>query len=295
MAFTGHVNTARCIPDFRLYLAAERRLPNFFALDIEDPLVVDHLGVCLSLKEEADRERGLTRVPVVTAAFFNADVCSDVSRLDDLGGLVEQHPRQVFIEGISGIEARSLSGGKLSQIKRAGFRSLFVEHARSSGGGTESEAYEGLLSFLANEREAKRLGRTASPLAERGRVTGFVAMGLPDDDMDELVDSTLKLNRFFQSVILKPYGYSPDIDPSTEEERRSRWPAPYALSPQWFPYVGHGSCLQHADYANLVRWQNLLNRRVKGFTFDFLDGGNIARLVRETLVTESWKRRLEAR
>ena len=45
---------------------------------------------------------------------------------------------------------------------------------------------------------------------------------------------------------------------------------------------------------NLVRWQNLLNKRVKGDTFDFLDEGSIARLVRETLVAESWKRRPEA-
>ena len=132
-------------------------------------------------------------------------------------------------------------------------------------------------------------------MTERGGVTGFVAMGLPDDDMDELVNSTLKLNSYFQSVILKPFGYSPDVDPSAEEERRSRWAEPYQLSPQWFPYVGNGSRLGRSDYANLVRWQNLLNRRVKGFTFDFLDSGHVARLVRETLVTESWKRRQEAR
>ena len=132
-------------------------------------------------------------------------------------------------------------------------------------------------------------------MTERGRVTGFVAMGLPDDNMDELVNSTLKLNSYFQSVILKPFGYSPDIDSSPEEERRRRWDEPYRLSPQWFPYVGNGSRLGRSDYANLVRWQNLLNRRVKGLTFDFLDSGRVARLVRETLVTESWKRRKETR
>ena len=295
VAFTRRVNTIKCVPDFRLYIGAEQRLPNFFALDIEDPSLVDHLSDSLSLKEEANKKRGLARVPVITTAFFNSDVCSSASRLEDVCAFVEEHPRQVFIEGLVGIEPRSLTSKRLAQIKRAGFRSLFVEHARSSGGGVHSDAYETLLCFLSNEREAKRLGKSRSPLTERGGVTGFVAMGLPDDDMDELVNSTLKLNSYFQSVILKPFGYSPDVDPSAEAERRSRWAEPYKLSPQWFPYVGNGSRLGRSDYANLVRWQNLLNRRVKGFTFDFLDSGHVARLVRETLVTESWKRRQEAR
>lgn len=293
VAFTGHINTTKCVPDFRLYLDSDRRLPNFFALDIEDVVVVDHLAECLSLKKDADTKRGISRRPVITTAFFNEDICSATNRLEDVCQFVQDHPRQVLIEGIVGIEPRSLSSEKLTLIKQAGFRSLFIEHARLSGGGVHSGVYEKLLSFLSNEREARRMGRQASPLAERGNVTGFVAMGLPDDDIDELVDSTLTLNSYFQSVILKPFGYSPDVDSSTEEERKAWWPGPHALSPQWFPYVGKGSRLKRADYGNLVRWQNLLNRRVKGVTFDFLDGGNVARLVRKTLVAESWKRRPE--
>ena len=294
VAFTGHVNTKTCVPDFRLYVDSERRLPNFFALDIEDDVVVDHLAECLSLKKEADMKRRISRPPVVTTAFFNEDVCSATSRLEKVCQFVEDHPRQVFIQGIVGIEPRSLSLEKLTLVKRAGFRSLFVEHARSPGGGVHSGSYETLLSFLSNEREARRIGKQASPLVERGNVTGFVAMGLPDDEIDELVDSTLTLNSYFQSVILKPFGYSPDIDSSTEEERCARWPGPFALSPQWFPYVEKGARLNSADYENLVRWQHLLNRRVKGLTFNFLDSGNVASLVRKTLVAESWKRRREA-
>jgi hypothetical protein len=200
-----------------------------------------------------------------------------------------------LIEGLVGINPRSLTAKRLVQMKRAGFRSLFVEHARTPGGGVDADAYEVLLSFFEKERAAKRSGESRAPLTERGRVTGFVAMGLPGDNLDELVNSTLILNSYFQSVILKPFGYSPDIDLSSEEERRRRWNEPYRLSPQWFPYVERGSDLTSSDYANLVRWQNLLNKRVKGLTFDFLDTGHVARLVRETLVTESWKRRKEAR
>ena len=99
VAFTGHVNTTTCVPDFRLYVDSERRLPNFFALDIEDAEVGDHLAECLGLKKEADTKRGISRPPVITTAFFNSDVCSRASRLEDVCAFVEKHPRQVFIEG----------------------------------------------------------------------------------------------------------------------------------------------------------------------------------------------------
>jgi hypothetical protein len=45
----------------------------------------------------------------------------------------------------------------------------------------------------------------------------------------------------------------------------------------------------------LLAWQNVLNKRVKGTTFDFLDSGNIARLVRETIVGESWRPQAESK
>jgi hypothetical protein len=40
-----------------------------------------------------------------------------------------------------------------------------------------------------------------------------------------------------------------------------------------------------------MRWQGIVNKRVKSFTFDFLGNGTVPRLVRETLIEESWKRR----
>ena len=167
-----------------------------------------------------------------------------------------------------------------------------MEHARLSGGSPDVEGYGAL-------RDAVIRGRTRGVATKTdgayfsGAVTAFVGMGKQDDTIDGLLDSTLLLNSYFQSVILKPYGYSPDCDPAHVDERRSRWSAPCSSSPQWFPYVGHGSELTLDDYQNLVRWQNLVNKRVKGSTFDFLDQGNVARLVRDTLIAESWKRRRE--
>ena len=54
-------------------------------------------------------------------------------------------------------------------------------------------------------------------LALRCALSSTVTAGdLPSDDLDMVVRNSLTLNRYFQSVILKPFGYSPDIDPMVD-------------------------------------------------------------------------------
>jgi hypothetical protein len=295
VAFTQAVDTRGCCPDLRLYVSATKRLPAFCALDINDSAVGDHLEQCLGLYEFTHRQqRGVARRVALTVAFFNEDVCSDASQIDRVISFVDTHPGQLICEGIAGIEPRSLSAHSLGRLKNAGFISLFVEHARLPGGGIDTTAYESLIGFLLDEEHKKKSTAVRGTTLTRSSVTGFVAMGLPDDEIDELVRSTLIVNRFFHAVILKPQGYSPTVDQSTEEDRRVRLGQPYASSPQWFPYVRTSERLKQGDYDNLVRWQNMLNKKVKGSTFDFLDDGAVAKLVRETLIVESWKRHREA-
>jgi hypothetical protein len=295
VAFTEYVDTRGHSPDFELYLMSAGRLPAFCGLDINDAAVDVHLEQCLDLHERVQRQKGgAARRVSFTVAFFNDNVCSQASQLEKVVRFAEGHPRQLVIEGIAGIEPRSLNPDRLSQMKRAGFASLFVEHARLSGGRIDVGAYDSLRAFLTEEDHAKKASGACAARINRANVTGFVSMGLPDDDLDELVRATLTMNRFFQAVILKPFGYSPSIDLASEPERRRQWPHPHASSPQWFPYVKSSARLRFDDYENLVRWQNVLNKRVKGSTFDFLDEGTIGRLVRETLIAESWKRHREA-
>jgi hypothetical protein len=285
IALATTVSTAGCCPDWALYA----RLPNFFALDIEDPLLGEHLRECLRLQTARLKKIRNARPPTVNVAFFNDDVCSEKSRLDAVIQFREKYPKALFVDGIAGIRPESLTRERLIEMKRAGFRSLFVEHARTAGGGIDEAAYEPLQRVLREEEHNKKTGASGVAWLE-GAVTAFVAIGLADDDMEMIVGATLRLNSLFHSIIMKPFGYSPTIDRATTAERRARWRRPSFGSPQFFPYVGHGSSsLLRTDYANLLAWQNVLNKRVKGTTFDFLDGGNVAKLVRETLIAESWR------
>jgi hypothetical protein len=294
VAFTKKVDTRGLCPDFALYLESTGRPPLFFGLDIEDKKIDQHLAQCLDLQTSWQKKKAIARPATITAAFLNENVCSEASQLEAVAKFVAANPRKVFVDGISGIEPRSLTRPRLEQMKLAGFRSLFVEHARRPGGDLDVDAYSALRETLIEEQHAKQAGRSPNAWLDRGSVTGFVAMGLPDDDIDCLVRSTVRINSYFQSIILKPFGYSPSADSSSDQSRRSKWAHPFATSPQWFPYAEETK-LTRQDYANLLGWQNMLNKRVKGSTFDFLGDGKVAHLVRETLIAESWKRRREAR
>ena len=167
--------------------------------------------VAWKFRADLTKLAGLSRPSTITVAFLNDDICSSSSHLEDVVAFAQSHPKRFVIEGIAGIEPRSLSSERLRQLKNAGFRSLFVEHAREPGGDLDVAAYTPLLELLGEEAHERKSGRNSNAWLDRGRVTGFVAIGLPDDEMDKIVRSTLKINQFFQSIILKPYGYSPSI------------------------------------------------------------------------------------
>lgn len=294
---TTTIDTSWLSPDFALYLDSYQRAPLFYGLDIYDQTLSAQVDACLALEARAQRLRGIDngKAPTITIAFLNDDVGRENHRWDDVVRTVAEHPRQIGIEGIAGIEPRSLTRGLLEKMRAANVRSLFVEHARKPGGDLDDAAYAPLIEVLQEEQRAKQSGRSPTAWLDKAAVTGFVAMGLRDDNLDALVRSTLLLNKYFEGVILKPFGYSPINNPVTEQERAAWWPRdPAAGSPQWFPFADRGG-LTRADYQDLIRWQNLLNKRVKGSTFDFLGDSTVPKLVRETLVMESWKRHREAR
>jgi len=289
VAFTGMVDTTGCAPDFELYLSEAKRLPNFFALDVYDPGVAEHLGYCLELRESVNRRRGLRSATAIDVTFFNDDIFGSRSHLKELKDSADRYATPVRIDVICGVQPSSASRASLEMLAAIGGRSLFIEYATRADGQLDENAYAPFREFLAEDLARRRAGRGCE-LASRDSITAFVNVGLPQDDLEMVVRNTLLLNRYFQAIILKPFGYSPDIDRAPASERRARWPTPASASPQWFPYVGHGSRLQLADYDNLMRWQAIVNRRVRNFTFDFLADGTVPRLVRETLIDESWKR-----
>src|SRR2546426_4379356 len=157
-------------------------------------------------------------------------------------------------------------------LAELGTKSVFVEYATRPDGRLDEDAYGPFRELLARDRERRRAGGEGE-LSSRDAITAFVDVGLPTDDLETIVRNTLILNQYFQAIILKPFGYSPDIDPAPSSVRRERWPLPAASSPPWVPYVGGGSRLSLADYDNLLRGEGIVEKRVESFTLDFLGDG----------------------
>ncbi len=294
VAFTAFVDVGACAPDFQLYFEQSKRPPLYFGLDIESGDVAEHLAMCLSLKAGWERRLGVPKPQPITVAFLNDDICGPKSRLAELAKQADRYEGRVRIDAICGVKPRSLAGDELEMLVRLGTKSIYIEYAARGDGRLDEEAYTPFREFLASERERRR-GGEETELSSRDAITAFVNLGLPTDDIETIVRNTLILNQYFQAIILKPFGYSADIDPAPTSVRRERWPLPALSSPQWFPYVGHGSVLTLEDYDNLMRWQGIVNKRVKSFTFDFLADAAVPKLVRETLIEESWKRKREGR
>ena len=269
-----------------------RKPPLYFGLDIEAGDVAEHLAMCLSLKDGWERRLGVQKPHPITVAFLNDDICSAKSRLAELAKQADRYEGRVRIVAICGVKPQSVGGDELEMLARLGTKSIHIEYAVRGDGRLDEEAYVPFREFLASDRERRR-GGDETELSARDAITAFVNLGLPIDDIATIVRNTLILNQYFQAIILKPFGYSPDFDPAPADIRRERWPLPAASSPQWFPYVRHGSALGVDDYDNLMRWQGIVNKRVKSFTFDFLADSTVPKLVRETLVEESWKRKRE--
>ncbi len=294
IAFTAPVDLSAFAPDVRLYFEQWRRAPLYFGLDIDSEDVAEHLAMCLELQTGWDRRRGITKPQAITVAFLNDNICGPESRLAEIAKQAERYEGRVRIDAICGVKPRSVGTEQLEALAALGMKSLFVEYATLEDGRLDEDAYKPFRCFLAADRERRR-GGDDTELSSRDAITAFVNVGLPTDEIETIVRNTLLLNRYFQAIILKPFGYSPDIDPAPASVRRERWPVPADSSPQWFPYVGHGSRLTLEDYDNLMRWQGIMNKRVKSFTFDFLADATVPKLVREMLVDESWKRRREGR
>ncbi len=231
---------------------------------------------------------------MITAAFLNDDINGPKSRLAELAKQADRYEGRVRIDAICGVRPRSVGDTELEMLGRLGTKSIYVEYATRADGRLDEEVYAPFRQFLLADRERRR-GGDETELSARDAITAFVNLGLPTDDIETIVRNTLILNQYFQAIILKPFGYSPDIDPAPASVRRARWRHPAASSPQWFPYVGHGSRLRLEDYDNLMRWQGIVNKRVKNCTFDFLADATVPKLVRETLVEESWKQKREGR
>jgi len=109
-------------------------------------------------------------------------------------------------------------------------------------------------------------------------LVGSVCLGRPQERLKEVAAYLTELAHIAGSVIVLPYQPDPSECPSELplEERNGKL----------FPFAAPG---QYRDFLNLLGLSALLNSKHRSRTFDFLGDGLVPRLVRQSLITESWR------
>lgn len=162
-----------------------------------------------------------------------------------------------------------------SLLKRAGFKQLVFADDRHLP--RSREAREALLDDYA---QAIQYGLAAGYQERNETLVAAVCLGRPGEDPAEVVSFMTTLAHMAGSLIVVPYQPTPD-----------ECPPDLALelhNGKLFPFAEENQ-MSFREYQDILGLAAVLNSKHRSRTFDFSGDGLISRLVRESLVTESWK------
>jgi hypothetical protein len=120
------------------------------------------------------------------------------------------------------------------------------------------------------------------------RLSGFVWIGRPGDQLERIVLRSFQVLDQLKGLILKPFTPTPG---SPEHLQNGDYLAaiPHReWSPHFFPFA-ELNAITRGEYHDLYRMAAFLNERVRNEPFDFLKGTLGAQLLRESLRRGVWK------
>jgi hypothetical protein len=160
-------------------------------------------------------------------------------------------------------------------LLRAGFKQLVFADDRHLS--VSPEARESLLD---DYRQAISALVAAGYPPRTDALVGSVCLGRPGEDPGEVVAFMTRLAHVAGALMVVPYQPAP-----------SECGQELALELQngkLFPFA-HDNGLQFRAYQDILGLAAVLNSKYRSHTFDFSGDGLISRLVRQSLVTESWR------
>lgn len=160
-------------------------------------------------------------------------------------------------------------------LKRAGFKQLLFTSDLDIPPGTG--AWD---EHLERYRRAVSACSRAGYTVRTDELVGSICLGRPREDLNEVVMRLTQLAHVAGSVMLLPYQPMPDeCSPDLPLEERNGKMYPFA----------EANGYQFKMYMDVVGLSSLLNAKHRSKTFDFGGEGLISKLVRTSLVTESWR------
>lgn len=147
-----------------------------------------------------------------------------------------------------------------------------------------------LGSYLDNDAyvQARRYLTDAGMELPDSRLSGFVWIGRPRDNLEELVRRSFQVLDHFGGLILKPFTPVPG---TADHEHHATYLAKFDLlewSPHFFPFADLNG-ISRGEYHDLYRLAAFLNEKIRSRSFDFLAGSLGATFLRHSLQREAWK------
>jgi hypothetical protein len=247
---------------FDLY---DQEPPPFLALQLNPAIAVDEARAAV--------ERG-----VIHFTFFEEDLCREDGELlleiFDKTKDLHKHLRYHFICGLDPAKVTPKVARVIAdrQVAEAHFEEADLD------GELDVEAYRRMRAYLAE----------AGMVEADNRLGGFVWIGRPGEQLEQIVLRSFQVLNHLEGLILKPFGPTPGSPEHLNHEAYLAKLPHRDWSPHFFPFAELNG-ISRAEYHDLYRMAAFLNEKVRDGSFDFLQGTFGAQMLRESLRREVWK------
>jgi hypothetical protein len=239
--------------------------PPFAALQLKPAVAVDDVRVAL--------DRGIQHF-----AFFDDDICQERGEpLIEIITKTKDLHRHLRYHLICGLDPRRVTPPIARLIADKQVAEAHFEEA-TDGDGFDVEAYGKARAYL---REA---GMTKTD----NRLSGFVWIGRPGEQIEQIVSRSFTVLHALEGLILKPFTPTPGSREHLDHESYLAAIPHREWSPHFFPFAEMNG-ITRAEYHDLYRMAAFLNEKIRDGVFDFLQGTLGARMLRESLHREVWK------
>ncbi|HQU41822.1 MAG TPA: hypothetical protein PK867_03375 [Pirellulales bacterium] len=243
-----------------------REMPPFVAVELEPDTMVADVTAAV--------EQG-----VVDVAFFVDDLCRDAGEpLAECVARTEDLHKHLRYHAICGLNPADVSPAIAKTLAKKRFAEVHLEEADAADGSLDNDAYVTATRYLSE----------AGLPTGSDRLSGFVWIGRPADELEDLIRRSLDVLQACGSLILKPFTPTPGgPEHRAHAAYLDRIPHRY-WSPHFFPFAELNK-IGRDEYHDLYRLAAFLNEKVRNRSFDMLNGTLGAQMLRDSLRREVWK------
>jgi len=235
------------------------------------------VAVQLGSKSAIGDIKAAVKRQIVQVVFFGEDMCEkDGDSLSEIVEATERQHRRLRFHIICGLQPERLTPKIAKLLARKSFAQFHFEQA-SAGDGLNVEAYA----------RARRYLEEAKLKLPDERISGFVWIGRPGDNLERLIRNTLTVLDHCGSIILKPFSPTPGEPAQLDHAEYLEAIKPHRWSPHFFPFSDLNG-ITRTEYHDLYRMAAFLNEKVHNHAFDFLNGTLGTQMLRNSLSREVW-------